>query len=482
MYYYPKRTQGAGDAMDKDKMLNQMCESELKQVDIKAICKQRDLPPSCLQSRTLLRHHFLTDTGLEKAVAALDQRQILCLHLLNAAGRADDIEFFTRLYKKDHPGSYHHTFTQQYKTVFAKVKAELVRKGLLLFAEKPKDPWQQTSVLERLRFMFPAEFVAFLPPPAKPLQVDASGADIQRIDFLRQKLAEIVETPQAPPPPSPKSEERLHIRNKTLYLGNSPFSLKRLTDWIRSRWKRDVAVDHKLDNSPLTPVDLIDYAFSLLGKNQWADADDLSAFFNIAYPSADKLPDVRQACKTGWQTGCLEKLSLNGKGVYRMAALDPAHDLLNPGAFLTVKTDEIFEIDLRHIPFEDLESMCKTCKLHVSQKKLVAQPDLVLISHASKQTASSPVFIWLQKHHKHFGQIVATIKKKEGKTVVHDNLLIAAIKDLSLRVLLEKKFSDSKQVVSLSDEYISFPLNLLPEIQKIVIKSGHAVKYVNADE
>lgn len=77
---------------------------------------------------------------------------------------------------------------------------------------------------------------------------------------------------------------------------------------------------------------------------------------------------------------------------------------------------------------------------------------------------------------------MATIRKREGKTIVHDNLMIAAVKDLSLRVLLEKKFSNSKQVVTLSDEFISFPLNLLPEIEKIVNKSGHAVKYVDADE
>jgi hypothetical protein len=408
--------------MDKEKILKQMCGVELNQVDIKAICKLRALPPACLQSRTLLRHHFLTDTGIEKAVAALDQKQILCLHLLNAAGREEDIEFFARLYKKDHPGSYHHTFTQQYKNVFAKVKTELIRKGLLLFAEKPKDPWQQTTVLERIRFIFPAEFAAFLPPPAKPLPVNPSGADIRRIDFLREKLTEIIKTPPASSPQSPKKEERLHIRGKSLYLGNSPFSLKRLTDWIRSRWKNAVTVDPNLDNCPLTPVDLIDYALSLLGENQWADADDLSAFFKLAYPSADKLPDVRQACEKGWQSGCLEKISLDGKGVYRLAALEPDHGLLNPDTFLTVKTDEFFEIDLRRIPLEDLESISKTCKLHVSQKKLVAQPDLVRISHASKQ------------------------------------------------------------VVTLSNEYISFPLNLLPEIQKVVMKSGLAVKYENADE
>ena len=369
--------------MDKDKMLNQMCESELKQVDIKAICKQRDLPPSCLQSRTLLRHHFLTDTGLEKAVAALDQRQILCLHLLNAVGRAEDIEFFTRLYKKDHPGSYHHTFTQQYKTVFAKVKAELVRKGLLLFAEKPKDPWQQTTVMERIRFIFPAEFASFLPPPAKPLQVDPSGADIQRIDFLREKLTEIIETPKTSPPQSPKKEERLHIRDKTLYLGKSLFSLKRLSGWVGSRWKEAVTVDPNLDNSHLMPVDLIDYALSLLRENQWADPDDLSDLFKIAYPSASKLPDARKACEKGWQNGCLEKLSLNGKGVCRLAALEPNHVHLNPDTFLTVKTDEFFEIDLKRIPLEDLESICKTCKLRVSQKKL--WPNRTLYASAMPQ-------------------------------------------------------------------------------------------------
>ena len=243
--------------MDKDKMLNQMCRVELNQADITAICKLRALPPACLQSRTLLRHHFLTDTGIEKAVAALDPRQILCLHLLNAAGGEEDIRFFTRLYKKAHPGSYHHTFTQQYKSVFSKVKTELIRKGLLLFSEKPKDPWQQTTVLERIRFIFPAEFAAFLPPPAKPLQVDPSEADIQKIDFLRKKLIEIIETPNALPPQSTKKEERLYIRNKTLYLGNSPFSLKRLTGSIGSRWKSAVTPDHNLDNCPLTPADLI---------------------------------------------------------------------------------------------------------------------------------------------------------------------------------------------------------------------------------
>ncbi len=59
--------------------------------------------------------------------------------------------------------------------------------------------------------------------------------------------------------------------------------------------------------------------------------------------------------------------------------------------------------------------------------------------------------------------------------------MIARVRDLSLKVQLEKKFTDSKQVVSLSDEFISFPVKLFPEIRKTVTKSGHAVKFVEPD-
>ena len=59
--------------------------------------------------------------------------------------------------------------------------------------------------------------------------------------------------------------------------------------------------------------------------------------------------------------------------------------------------------------------------------------------------------------------------------------MIARVRDLSLKVLLEKKFTDTKKLVSLSDEFISFPVNLFPEIQRVVTKSGHAVKFVDAN-
>ena len=144
--------------MDKDDMLKRMCQFGLSQADIKAICQIRDLPPACLKSRDLFQHNFLSDTGIEKVMASLDEKQLLFFHLLNAAGEEMDITFFTRLYEEAHPHSYGYTFNEQYKVVFNKVKTELVRKGLLLCTEKQKDVWDTTTVLERQRFMFPADF------------------------------------------------------------------------------------------------------------------------------------------------------------------------------------------------------------------------------------------------------------------------------------------------------------------------------------
>jgi len=125
--------------MNKDEMLKRMCQFGLSQADIKGICKIRALPPTCLKSRYLVQRNLLNDTGIEKAMASLDERQTLFLHLLNVAGEETDIKFFTHLYKEAYPGGYGYTFNDKYKVVFNKVKTELIRKGLLLCAEDQRD-------------------------------------------------------------------------------------------------------------------------------------------------------------------------------------------------------------------------------------------------------------------------------------------------------------------------------------------------------
>ena len=48
--------------------------------------------------------------------------------------------------------------------------------------------------------------------------------------------------------------------------------------------------------------------------------------------------------------------------------------------------------------------------------------------------------------------------------------------------MLEKKFGEPGQLVSLSREFVAFPNGLLPEIKGWLKKSGHVIKSLNSGE
>ncbi|MFT4973654.1 MAG: hypothetical protein ACI9JY_002864, partial [Saprospiraceae bacterium] len=83
---------------------------------------------------------------------------------------------------------------------------------------------------------------------------------------------------------------------------------------------------------------------------------------------------------------------------------------------------------------------------------------------------------WLEKNAPAFKKMFDFFHKNYGKEIVHDNLLIARITDLTLRVLVEKNLSKYYDVVVLSEEYLAFPKAALSEVEKIVTKSGNVVK------
>ena len=467
--------------MDKGEMLEDMCETGLSQADVKAICNARNLPLGCLSSRELLRHHFLAETGIQEVIASLDEKQTLFLHLLNATGKERGIQFFTRLYEQAHPNAYWHTFNDKYKTVFKRVKTELIRKGLILCAESPKSAWEKTTILERQRFMFPDSFAPFLPAPVDPVRIEASGYEILRQDTLRDKLAEILEPQKAPDSKSGSTQGRLHLKNGNLRLGKQPFTVARLKSWNRSRWASSVTIESDSGDAALSAVDLVEYALSFLAEDCWAAPDDILPLWEIAYPAGNRLPDPHSVYEKGWNRGCLEKIVKDGRALYRLAQVDTAREDRKPEDFLLLTDDECIGIDLSRVPLDALQWLCGVCNMSILEGRLTAQPDLVKISHATEDVQKEPAFAWLREHHEAFGRIVRTIAKRRGKTVVHNNLMTARVRDLGLKVQLEKKFSNSKQVVSLSDEFISFPVGLFPEIRKAVTKSGYAVKLVDDD-
>src|SRR4051795_9219941 len=138
-------------------MLHQMCHEVLAEADVRAICKNRELPNQAASSRPMLETLFLSDAGVAAAMRRLERTEIALLHLLSSQDKPVDVAFFSRLDPPKREGWSYGTFSQRFQGVFSKVKDRLVRAGLLLIALGPESLLKETK-MERWQFALPVQF------------------------------------------------------------------------------------------------------------------------------------------------------------------------------------------------------------------------------------------------------------------------------------------------------------------------------------
>lgn len=87
---------------------------------------------------------------------------------------------------------------------------------------------------------------------------------------------------------------------------------------------------------------------------------------------------------------------------------------------------------------------------------------------------------WLQKNSTGFRQAFETCRQRSGKTILHENLAVARVGDLALKVAIERSLG--ALIVPLGDEYIAFTYDSFAEVKRVVTKLGHVVKEVGSRE
>ena len=107
---------------------------------------------------------------------------------------------------------------------------------------------------------------------------------------------------------------------------------------------------------------------------------------------------------------------------------------------------------------------------------LLITPNLVKLGRAADAVLALPLADWLQKNSPAFHQAFETVRHRRGKTILHENLSVARVGDLALKVALEKALGD--RIVSLGEDSIAFPQEAVAEVKRIVTKLGHVVKEV----
>ncbi len=479
--------------MDAATVVAKMCGEEFTAADFQAVCRNRGFSVKAAGSPKLLENLLLSETGLTTAFEALTRDEVVLLHLLRSHSRPVDLPFFHRVYGADEH-AWTRTFTEKYKETFKNVRASLIRRGVLFFADRGEDPVARKPKLERLRFLFPEEFHSFLPSLFTEV-LKAPGSGEVNDSVLRGKLMELLGTSESGLPPSSEKAGAFGIE-----AGELQFDCKKLTTEHLLRWQRAAWAEHlpkseekrkarpwSRDDTLRWSMDIVEavrYAASELEPGEWFEPASLASILKIFCHGCD-MRDAdefrHEVCDLGWRWGCLARAEVGGRICYRSSEGTDAVAVGQPEKWFLPDSRDGIVIDPARIPLRGLEEVARVSRFAAARARLHARPDPLKIGRLIKSVNREPVALWLRENVAAFGRAFEDAEKKWGKQVVHENLLVAEVQDLSLRVAIERAFSQSG-LVSLPNGFLAFPLALRPELEALVRKNGYVVKTVRGND
>ena len=457
--------------MNQTEMLHQMCHEVLAEADVRAICKNRGLPNQAASSRSMLETLFLSDAGVAVAMHTLDSTEIALLHLLRSQDKPVDVAFFSRLDPPQSKAWSYGTFSQRFQGVFSRVKDRLVRGGILLLALGPESLTKKTK-MERWQFALPVQLARHLPPLLESAKRLSGEGDFCR-DVAREKLKTALGQGA-----SGESKKGVEIVNGELRWDGQPFRADRVVEWQKRHWQAetDPAKRRKeADQYTLRPAEAVLRILAGLNADLWSDADALAVPLEIFCGSR---VDAGSVCESGWRWGFLARQEAEGRKWYRLAPPSAAADA-PPDRYLAVRGDEGVAVNLDAVPFEALETLVLTSDQRPvpgGQPLLLVTPNLVKLGRTTDTVAALPLADWLQKNAPAFHQAFETVRQRRGKTILHENLSVARVSDLSLKVALEKALG--RRIVPLGEEFLAFPSGAVAEVKRLVAQMGHVVKEV----
>jgi hypothetical protein len=457
--------------VNQTKMLHQMCHDVLSEADIKAICKNRGLPNQAASSRPLLETLFLSDTGVAAALRKLERTESALLHLLSRLDKPVDVAFFSPLDAPRGKRWSYGTFSQRFQGLFSKVKDRLVRAGLLLLALGPESESKQTK-MERWQFALPGQWTRHLPPlvdSARPL----SGEGDWRSDVGREELKKAV----AQDASRKSGNDGVEIVNGDLRWGGRPFRLDLVAQWRKLRWQAETdPSEPRKEANPytLSPAESLLRILAGLDAGIWSESDALAPTLEVF---CGFQADAAAVCESGWRWGFLARQEAESRMWYRLAPPSAAADV-PPERYLVVQGEALI-VNLDTVPFEALETLVQLSDqepIPRERSRLLITPNLVKLGRITDTVAALPLADWLPKNAPAFHQAFETVRQRRGKTILHENLSVARVSDLSLKVALEKALG--KRIVALSDEFVAFPTEAVAEVRRLVAHLGHVVKEV----
>jgi hypothetical protein len=251
-----------------------------------------------------------------------------------------------------------------------------------------------------------------------------------------------------------------------------------VVEWQKRCWQAETDPGKprkEADPYTLPPAEALLRVLAGLDADHWSDTGALAVPLEIFCGSQ---VDAGSVCERGWRWGLLARQEAESRQWYRLAPPSAAADT-PPDRYLAVRGDQGVAVDLDVVPFEALETLVlMSDQRPVPGKRplLLVTPNLVKLGRTADTGAALPLADWLQKNAPAFHQAFETGRQRRGKTILHENLSVARVSDLSLKVALEKALG--KRIVPLGGEFLAFPSEAVAEVKRLVAHLGHVVKEV----
>ena len=158
---------------------------------------------------------------------------------------------------------------------------------------------------------------------------------------------------------------------------------------------------------------------------------------------------------------------------------------IEPMQYLEPQGAKTVRVHLNTVSFKTLEQLNQIANFTTEapgKPILLAHPDIIKAGRAWSSLRDEPLITWLRENAPSFQPTLDTVEKRWGSQIVHENLLIAKVADLGLKVQLEHTFRNTPNILFLSDDHLAFPRSLLSKVEQAVTKAGHVVKRVDANE
>ena len=142
--------------------------------------------------------------------------------------------------------------------------------------------------------------------------------------------------------------------------------------------------------------------------------------------SAERKSTSTPFARPDWEWGLLAKRQADGKTWYRLA---PQHHVAPPHYLILRPTARTtFTADLTAIPFEALEQIVAISDQRWSggRQSLLLTPNFVKLGRADDELLASEPVQWLVEQTQPFAEAFVKLSDRRGKTILHENLYIAA--------------------------------------------------------